>query len=435
MAEIQSVEVYCPQWIRGRHFLEQEFCQEFLEIYPMVYVDGHFFTARGWISEGAVRKHVYDYLRIYLSQGLAMKVNTAMETLKLECRQEALPVESTRIYCANGVYNLMTESLEDITRICRYRLPVNYNPRAPKPELWLKFLSDLLEPEDIPTLQEFMGYCLIPVNYAQKMLLIIGRGGEGKSRIGILLGRILGTAMANGSLAKLESSPFSRADLEHRLVMVDDDLRMEALRSTNYIKSIITAEQPMDLERKGQQSYQGILHCRLIAFGNGNLQSLHDRSHGFFRRQIILTAKPRDPNRQDDPYLSSRLGDELEGILLWMIQGLMRLLENDMQFTISPRAKQNLRAAMSEGSNALDFMASTGYFRLDPQGELSSRALYDLYQSWCRDNMLAPLSARSFINWIHQNQSEYGLQYDTNIYDGSERRVRGFRGIRKEYFL
>ena len=106
--------------------------------------------------------------------------------------------------------------------------------------------------------------------------------------------------MYMGSIAKIEGSPFARADLEHMLLMVDDDLKMEALKQTNYIKSIVTAELPMDLERKGIQSYQGRLYCRFMAFGNGNLRSLYDRSYGFFRRQLILTTKDRPRNRQDE---------------------------------------------------------------------------------------------------------------------------------------
>ena len=47
---------------------------------------------------------------------------------------------------------------------------------------------------------------------------------------------------------------FARADLEHTLLCVDDDMRMEALRQTNYVKSIVTAQGQMDLERKGKQS-------------------------------------------------------------------------------------------------------------------------------------------------------------------------------------
>ncbi len=57
----------------------------------------------------------------------------------------------------------------------------------------------------------------------------------------------------------------------------------------------------MDLERKGRQSYQGLLYVRFLAFGNGTMKSLYDRSNGFYRRQLILSVRERDPNRRDDP--------------------------------------------------------------------------------------------------------------------------------------
>ena len=118
-------------------------------------------------------------------------------------------------------------------------------------------MSDLLEPKDVLTLQEYLGYCLIPTNRGQVMMLLKGNGGEGKSRIGVVMQKLLGSNMKNGSIAKVERSPFARADLEHELLMVDDDMKLEALKSTHYLKSLITAEMPMDLERKGEQSYQG----------------------------------------------------------------------------------------------------------------------------------------------------------------------------------
>ena len=62
--------------------------------------------------------------------------------------------------------------------------------------------------------------------------------------------------MKDGSIGKISENRFARADLEHILLCVDDDMRMEALRQTNYVKSIVTAQGKMDLERKGKQSYQ-----------------------------------------------------------------------------------------------------------------------------------------------------------------------------------
>ena len=89
-------------------------------------------------------------------------------------------------------------------------------------------------------MQEYLGYCLLPVTKAQKMLLMVGKGGEGKSRVGLIFREIFGDSMNTGSLQKVETNRFARADLEYKLVLVDDDMRMEALPSTNNIKSIVT---------------------------------------------------------------------------------------------------------------------------------------------------------------------------------------------------
>ena len=67
-------------------------------------------------------------------------------------------------------------------------------------------------------------------------------------------------------------------------------MRMEALRQTNYVKSIVTAQGKMDLERKGKQSYQGWM-CARCWLLQRDLQALFDRSDGFYRRQLVLTTK------------------------------------------------------------------------------------------------------------------------------------------------
>lgn len=430
MNETTSVQVQLPQWAQGKHLDEVGFCQEFLLIYPLIWTEGRFFSYKGQVPEEQVRKWVYDYLSGYVVGNLSRKIHGLMEVLKMECIRPHLPLSETKIICLNGTYDIVEDKLLDSRQFCRYRLPVNYNPDAPEPKLWKSFLRELLEEEDILTLQEYMGYCLVPVNYAQKMLIMIGKGGEGKSRVGIVMSQLLGEAMCNGSIAKLESSPFARADLQHRLLMVDDDLRLGALGSTSYLKSIVTAEQPMDLERKGEQSYQGMLHCRIMAFGNGHLRSLHDRSYGFFRRQIILTTKDKPKDRVNDPYLAQRFRDELEGILLWAIEGLVRLLTNDMRFTISPQARENMNCAILESNNVVDFMASEGYIRLDPQAECTSRSLYLCYRDWCEDNMQTALSPKSFSSFLMQNAAAYSLVYSRSIHGGNGRYVRGFQGIR-----
>ena len=47
----------------------------------------------------------------------------------------------------------------------------------------------------ILTVQEYLGYLLIPSTKAQKMLVMTGKGGEGKSRIGLLLKKLFGDCL------------------------------------------------------------------------------------------------------------------------------------------------------------------------------------------------------------------------------------------------
>lgn len=418
-----------PEWVDGKKINEVLFCREFLEEHPMVSVGGAFFTVEGLVSdENLLKKQIYDKIKYHITTGLWKKVSNLVEVLRMECCVDTLPLYEDRIHMANGTL-FLNGGFSGNKDFCRNRLSVAYNPDAAEPAQWLSFLSQLLYPEDIPTLQEFFGYCLIPSTRGQKMLLLTGKGGEGKSRVGVVLQSLLGSNMKTGSISRVETSPFARADLQNMLVMVDDDMRMEALTQTNNIKAIVTAELPMDLEKKGQQSYQGDLRVRFLAFGNGTLQALHDRSFGFFRRQIILEAKERNPSQKDDPYLAERLCAEREGIFLWALTGLQRLIRNGFQFTLSDRASANMDAAVADGNNIVEFMKSQGYFQFKADSEVSSKDFYDVYRIWCEDNALNPLAQKTLCSYLKQNESTYNLEYTNKVHIGGGRYARGFLGI------
>ena len=418
-----------PRWLQDKHFNEVLFCEDFLAAHPMVCVGGSFFTVEGRVAdEESIRKQIYEMLRPHFTNGTARRVTSLLETLKLEAYAPELPIQEDRIHVANGTLFLSGEFRAE-KEFCRNRLPIRYDPNAPQPVIWLRFLSDLLEPEDILTLQEYLGYCLIPTNRGQVMMLLKGNGGEGKSRIGVVMQKLLGSNLKNGSIAKVERSPFARADLEHELLMVDDDMKLEALKSTHYLKSLITAEMPMDLERKGEQSYQGKMYVRFLAFSNGDLESLYDHSDGFYRRQLILSVKKKPLDRADDPFLADKLCGEIEGIFLWCLEGLRRLQSSNFRFTESSQTRANREDARREADNVLLFLRSEGYIRLKADSAIPSAALYGIYCLWCSDNAYKPRSARTVSMTLKKHADEFGLEHDNHIQNALGKRVNGFWGI------
>ncbi len=419
-----------PRWLNKElQIMEPVFCEVFLEENPMRCIHGHFYTVDGLVTdESGLKQRIYERISPYMNAKVAQKVGQLFKALKLAAYAEPMPAQCDRIHVSNGTY-FLNGAFSAQKAFCANRLNVAYQPEAPPPERWLRFLQELLEPEDIPTLQEYLGYCLIPSTKGQKMLILIGKGGEGKSRIGLVLNGIFGSSMNTTSIQKVENNRFSRADLEGKLLMVDDDMDMSALPKTNYIKSIVTSECRMDMERKGVQSYQSQLYVRFLCFGNGAMTALHDRSNGFYRRQIVLTTRDKPKGRADDPYLVEKLLAEKEGIFLWMLEGLHRLIGNNFCFTISQRAKENISSAVRSANNIVEFLASEGYVAFKAGFEVSTKNLYAAYKHWCDDNAENPLSQRSFTLFLSQNAESYGLEATNNVYAGEKRRCRGYMGI------
>lgn len=418
-----------PDWYDGKTISETGFCEDFLESHPMKCINGRLFTVNGPVEdEEQIKRRILEKIQPYIFSGISKKVTAILDVLKLQAYAPPLPICTDRIHLANGTLFLDGRFIGE-KEYCSHRLAVAYHPDAPKPERWLHFLSELLEPEDIPTLQEYLGYCLIPSTKGQKMMMLIGKGGEGKSRIGLVLKAMLGRCMNTGSIQKVESNRFARADLENRLLLVDDDMDLNALPKTNYIKSIVTAEMAMDVERKGIQSYQVQLYVRFLCFGNGALSSLYDHSDGFYRRQLILTTKNRPAERKDDPFLVEKMCGELDGIFLWCLEGLQRLIANDYQFTVSEKSSENVETVKRSNNNIIDFLQSTGYIRFKADMEASSKALYEAYKMWCEDNACHCLAANRLSSELAQNEALYNVEATNNIYLSGGRRVRGFVGI------
>lgn len=416
-----------PDWMLDKTTVnELKFCKLFTQKHPMKCIGGRFFDYDGLVDENALGAEVYRMLRQGVWIGLSKKVVQIMDALRLYTYSAPLTPDLNFIHVQNGKLDL-NGNFYPHREFCTNRLNVCYDPNIRKgayhPEKFLTFLMELLTLEDVTTLQEYLGYLLIPSTKGQKMMFLIGQGGEGKSRIGIVLREIFMDNMLTGNVHRIENDRFFRYNLKDRLLMVDDDMQMQALSSTGYIKNLVTAETPIDVEAKGKQSEQALLYTRLLCFGNGSPKTLYDKSKGFSRRMIILTTLPPPERRIIDPYIA-----EKEKIFCWMYDGLLRLLANNYRFTISDKARQNVRETMQDNCNITEFLEDTDRVQYGENLRVASSVLYDSYYYWCEDNALTALKRETFVSWLRQNEAAYHIKYDLNIPSGSSH-VRGFKGI------
>ncbi|MGM9937182.1 MAG: hypothetical protein ACI38A_07535 [Candidatus Ornithomonoglobus sp.] len=184
-----------PVWLSDRGVInEVGFCEDFVRLYPIKYINNQFLTVDGVISEEKVAYHISNMLMPYVRTNIARKVKSICGTLKLYCYNEKLPFAPDEIHVKNGILKTSGRFITH-KEFCMNRLNVQYIPNNGTPEIFLHFLHDMLDDDDISTLQEYLGYCMIPSTKGQAMLFIIGNGGEGKSRIGVVMKEIFGNSM------------------------------------------------------------------------------------------------------------------------------------------------------------------------------------------------------------------------------------------------
>ena len=203
-----------------------------------------------------------------------------------------------------------------------------FDPRAPAPGEWLRFL-DSLWPDDreaIECLQDWAGYLLTPDARQQKALMLVGPKRSGKGTIARTLSRMVGLPNVCGPTLSGLASNFGLWPLIGKLVAIVSDARLSGRTDQAIIVERIlalTGEDAITVDRKNLEPVTLRLLARLMILTN-ELPRLADASGALASRFIILTLTESFYGREDTA-LEEKIGRELPGILLWSIDGWKRL--------------------------------------------------------------------------------------------------------------
>lgn len=408
------------------------FVDAFAKKNNLVYCNGVFYNPNGAVTNQSIRKDIANSLG---DAGWTGKIdsptNSIFTTLKDMYAIDELPVDEKVIPLANGDLHIGKKQWvfrHGEKKHCPYRLAVDYVPTDKPTPLFDKWLNDVFAPEDIPTVQEWMGYCLVPSTAAGEALFIVGDGEAGKSGLGTILMGILGKASASIETQQLVTKQFQLADVEHKLLAYDDDLGSAALTETGLLKKLITADTPIRVEQKYVEAHQAMLYCRILASANFMLSSLYDDSNGFFRRLHPILVKPKSPDRKViNKFYELILEQEKEQIFKWALIGLRRVIENGWKLSWSERSLNYMKA---NKSNAVHFEDFFNEVCMVAENESTTTAeLTKVYKKWCKENGMKEASDRRLSNWFADNSERIGIHRSENIMCAGKR-LRGYMNLK-----
>lgn len=438
-AEHEALRRTLPDWIwiddKGKQKLDEPaFIKNFSFEHQLKYFSGCFYGVDGLITNLAISQMVQGILSEYFTEKLAQTTRRIIEGLQNYCYCKEVKPPTDRIHIKNGFLKtdnngLFTEFIPH-REFCLNRLSAAYSEEKQTPERFLNFLNELLKTEDIRTVQQFLGYCLLPTNCLQLCLILNGAGGEGKSQLGYILADILGELNLIQSKLQRVQERFGMANCANKLVYLDDDLDGKALVETGNFKTLVTSKGKLEAEVKGVQQNSSQFYTRFICFGNKVLQALYDQSDGFYRRLLILVVKPRDKSRKAVRDLGDIiLREEKEAIFQWMVDGLNDLIASGWRLYVSESSKAISEALKRESDTIDTFFTDNPDIILGQGGEIHTTALYNEYVYFCGDNALKPVSETNFSRIISERQNRYQIEKANQLVI-NRKRARGYKGIR-----
>ncbi len=430
MGDLQIDLVKKAQYINDENklFNQSGLANAIKERYGISSLHGNMYCVEGVLDMEALQHEITDLLDLWgVKNNIPREVKTLCELIQMKAYNPDLPIPAwNEIPVANGTV-IVTEGeiqfLEE-KRPTVYRLPIKYNKIAPRPAYFLdNFIPGLFHPEDIAGFQEIMGYCLIPSTRYQKAFFIIGAGGEGKSIIGWIMFQFLGNAFVGMKFHAIEEDRFAVANSENKLAAFDDDMQQAKLKATAKVKTFITAKVPIEGERKGIQKFQFLPFAKLVVCSNYPISTLYDTSDAFFRRIYAIRVKNRPIDRIDISDFELPMLGEMEGIFLWALEGLKRLIRQD-RFSESERSKELVQGVKEESNPFILFLEQEVEF--DGLSKIASSDLYKAYVLWSDKNGYFTKAQNIVLNYLHEREELLNIKYLPKAVGNK----RGFKGIK-----
>lgn len=397
--------------------------------HQLIHVEGigfHEWNGHVWehLHDNVVRGYVKDVMGGGVS---ASRVKNVCDLLKCgtpgEIAFDSLPVLTFR----NGTLELETGTFRDHSPYdyCTITMDYDYAPNASCPE-WEQFIEDVTNGcgEREENLQFLPGYALMPHCKYQKIFILLGGGGNGKSVYLDVLQRVFG----RNNISTVEPSTlpqdFQRITIKNSLLNIGADI------STDFAKGevrewLLKIADGATIQAcyKGKDYIKFNPRCKLVfacnTIPNAEVVNGLDRRLQFveFVCRFVEYPDPKDETqKQRDVNIMDKLIAELPGIFNWCYKGY-RDLKRQGYFVETPE-QQRLLDEFRVISNPIQAYCDDHIF----EGRMTRDEVYASYKEWCENTGHRTLSREKFMPKFKETMGK-------KILDDSRLRLNGKRTL------
>lgn len=299
------------------------------------------------LSSGEIKAKIKEYIP------LEMRKPTVWEAVYKDListdnyiSYDQLNTEEHLINFKNGILDTTTWELIEHSPdyALTYQIQYNYNKDAEPPKKWKEFIETLVsgDKDTAYTLQEWFGLNIsnYNANLCKKSVALCGAvGNTGKSKFLKMLAQIIGVHNVCSKSIQDLSAKFGAGALYGKKCVLIDDQKAANIEDGSTFKAI-TGDGVIEAELKGKDPFSITFKGGITFTCNEMPYIKDDKGTHMFERFLIVPCNNVIPKEKRDNRLFEKLEKEIEGIILWALQGLKRLIKNGFILTESEVSKQ-----------------------------------------------------------------------------------------------
>jgi putative DNA primase/helicase len=298
--------------------------------------------------------------------------------------------------CANGVLRVTPRRIELLNHSPDYlftgQLEGRYNAQACA-ETFERVLQEALpDPDDLELFRLFSGYLLYPDCRFEASLVCYGPGGTGKSTLSGAIENVMGLDLVRHLSLEQICNPQSKllAQLQRAGLNIATELNTIQTVGGDTLKQLISGE-TVQADRKYLSDISLKSACKFW-FALNYLPRFQHGTDAELRRLRFLNFDNKPATI--DPALKQKLALERDGIFVFMLDGLRRL----MQRRDIPHGGQKSLQTRERFNIQNDPIGSfiTTECDLGPNQEVFKDNLFEAYQNFCKRNGIPPPDNNSF---------------------------------------
>lgn len=233
-----------------------------------------------------------------------------------------------------------------------YVLNYNYDTEAQCP-MFEQYLNKVLPDSDVQkVVQQFAGYCFSRHLRLEKILMLCGKGSNGKSVLIDILTGLFGQRNVSSVMLSEFDNDQKLATMDGKMVNMSSETGKKF--HPEIVKTLASGE-PILVKVVYRKPYQMTTYGKLIASFN-KLPSPED-TWAFFRRLLKIDFKVTISGQEQDKNLAQKIcQQELSGVLNWALDGLRQLICNG-DFTDSKVINDSIEEYKNQADTVVLFAA------------------------------------------------------------------------------